>query len=59
MKSYKETKQAVLALVLEHGLSGIRCHHVVELYDAGHTGTNVQNALSFFRYSPKAAKYRA
>ena len=58
MKSYKETKQAVLALVLEHGLSGILGQHIVELYDAGHTGTNVQNALSFFQYSPKAAKYR-
>lgn len=58
MKTYKETKQAVLALVLEHGLAGILCQHLVELYNAGHTGTNVQNALSFFQFSPKAAKYR-
>ena len=58
MKTYKETKQAVKALVLEHGLHGILGQHLVELYDAGHNGTNIQNALSFFQYSPQAAKYR-
>ena len=59
MKSYKETKRAVEALILEHGLAGILGQHVVDLLDAGHSGTNVQNALSYFRYSPRAAKYRA
>ena len=58
MKTYKETKQAVKALVLAIGLDGILGQHITELLDAGHTGTNIQNALSFFRYSPQAVKYR-
>lgn len=58
MKTYKETKQAIRALVLTHGLEGILGQHIVALYDAGHNGTNVQNALNFFQYSPQAAKYR-
>lgn len=59
MKTYKETKQAVMELVLAHGLEGILGQHIVDLHDAGHTGTNIQNALGYFRYSPKAAKYRS
>ena len=58
MKNYKETKQAVKELVLAHGLDGILGQHLVKLYDGGHNGTNIQNALSFFRFSPQAAKYR-
>ena len=58
MKTYKETKQAVRDLVLTHGLDGILGQHLVELYDGGHNGTNIQNALSFFQFSPQAAKYR-
>ncbi len=58
MKTYKETKQAVKELVLAHGLAGILGQHIVALYDGGHTGTNIQNALNFFQYSPQAAKYR-
>ena len=58
MKTYKETKQAVKDLVLAHGLDGILGQHLVELHDGGHTGTNIQNAISFFRFSPQAAKYR-
>lgn len=59
MKTYKETKQAVKELVLAHGIHGILGQHLVELHDGGHTGTNIQNALSFFQYSPQAAKYRS
>lgn len=58
MKNYKETKQAIKELVLAHGLDGILGQHIVELYDAGHNGTNIQNALNFFQFSPQAAKYR-
>lgn len=58
MKTYKETKQAVKELVLAHGLDGILGEHIVALYDGGHNGTNIQNAISYFQYSPQAAKYR-
>jgi hypothetical protein len=58
MKTYKETKQAVKELVLAHGLEGILGQHLVALYEDGHNGTNIQNALGYFQYSPKAAKYR-
>lgn len=58
MKTYKETKAEVKKLVIKLGLSNITNAHIVELYNSGHNGTNVQNALSYFRYSPQAAKYR-
>jgi hypothetical protein len=58
MKTYKETKQAVKELILAHGLDGLLGQHIISLYNEGHTGTNVQNAISFFQYSPQAAKYR-
>lgn len=59
MITYKETKQAVKALILAHGLDGILGEHIVALHDGGHTGTNIQNAISYFQYSPQAAKYRS
>lgn len=58
MKTYKETKQAVKDLVLAHGLDGILGQHIIELLDAGHTCTNIQNSISFFRFSPRTVKYR-
>jgi hypothetical protein len=57
-KTYKETKAAVKNLVLTVGLDNILGAHLVELYNQGHNATNVQNAVSYFRYSPQAAKYR-
>lgn len=59
MKTYKETKQAIKELILTHGWDGILGQHIVDLHDAGHNGTNIQNAISYFKYSPKAAKYRS
>lgn len=58
MKTYKETKEAVKKLVISIGLNSILGYDVVKLYNEGHTATNVQNALSYFQYSPKAEKYR-
>lgn len=58
MKTYKETKQAVKELVLTQGLDGILGQHLVTLYGSGHNVTNVQNAISYFEFSPQAAKYR-
>lgn len=59
MKNYKETKAAVKQLVLSKGLNNILGGDLVRLYDQGHNVTNVQNAISYFRYSPQTAKYRA
>lgn len=57
-KTYMETRNAIKELVLTVGLNGITGYHIVDLYNAGHTGTNVQNAISYFTYSPATAKYR-
>lgn len=58
MKTYKETKAAITELVKAVGLAGITGGHIVELLNQGHTGTNIQNAISYYKYSPRAAKYR-
>ena len=58
MKTYKETKEAVKNLIVLVGINSILGGDLVELYNDGHNVTNVQNALSFFRYSPQAEKYR-
>ena len=58
MKTYKETKSEIKNLVVKYGLDGITGYHIVALLDQGHNGTNLQNAMDYFRYSPKAAKYR-
>jgi hypothetical protein len=56
--NYKETKKAILDLVHTYGLGNIPGQKIVELLDGGHTGTNIQNALNYFEYSPRATKYR-
>lgn len=58
MKTYKETKAEIKNLVIQHGVDGITGYHIVALLDQGHNGTNLQNAMDYFRYSPVAAKYR-
>lgn len=58
MKTYKETKAEIKKLVVQFGVDGILGQHIVDLYDNGHNGTNIQNAISYFKYSPKTAKYR-
>lgn len=58
MKTYKETKAEIKKLVLQFGVHGIYNYHLNALVDQGHTGTNLQNAINYFQYSPKAAKYR-
>ena len=57
-KTYKETRKAIKELVLTVGLNGITGYHIVDLYNDGHNATNVQNAISYFTYSPATAKYR-
>lgn len=58
MKTYKETKEAVKALVIRKGLKNIINADLNELRAEGHNTTNVQNALNYFQFSPQAAKYR-
>lgn len=58
MKTYKETKAEIKKLVLKYGISGITGYHLNDLHEQGHTGTNLQNAVSYFMYSPQTAKYR-
>lgn len=58
MKSYKETKAVVKNLIIERkGLAGITNPDLTALYDHGHNVTNVQNALSYFKYSPQAKRF--
>lgn len=58
MKTYKETKAEIKKLVIQFGADGVTNYHLNDLVGQGHTGTNLQNAVSYFRYSPQAAKYR-
>ena len=57
-KTYKETKAEIKKLVLQFGVHGILNQHLNTLVDQGHTGTNLQNAMHYFQYSPQTAKYR-
>lgn len=58
MKTYKETKTEVKKLVLQLGVCGIYGYHINALVAGGHNSTNIQNAINYFQYSPKTAKYR-
>ena len=58
MKTYKESKAEIKKLVLQFGIHGIYNYHLNALVDQGHNVTNLQNAINYFQYSPKAAKYR-
>jgi hypothetical protein len=57
-KTYMETRKAVKALVIAHGVNGISGNHINALIDDGHNGTNIQNAINYFQFSPSTAKYR-
>lgn len=58
MKTYKETKVEIKKLVIRFGVDGITGHHLNALREQGHNMTNLQNAVDFFQFSPRAAKYR-
>lgn len=58
MKTYKETKAEIKKLVVQFGISGITGHHFNALCEQGHTGTNLQNAINYFQFSPQTSKYR-
>ena len=56
--SYMETRKAVKELVLRVGIDNILNLHINELQEKGHNTTDLQNSMSYFRYSPQTAKYR-
>ena len=56
MKTYKETKSEIKKLVIANGIDNITGHDIVNLLNDGHTGTNIQNAINFFQFSPTEAK---
>lgn len=58
MKTYKETKSEIKKLVIANGLDNITGYDIVDLLNDVHNGTNIQNAINFFKFSPTAAKYR-
>ena len=51
-------QQAIKELVLTVGLNGIYNYHLNELNEQGHSYMNMQNAISYFTFSPATAKYR-
>ena len=57
-KTYMETRKAIKELVLTVGLNGIYNYHLNELHEQGHGYANMQNAISYFTFSPSTAKYR-
>lgn len=57
-KTYMETRKAIKALVIANGIDGITGYHISDLVDDGHNSTNIQNAISYFQFSPNTAKYR-
>lgn len=57
-KTYMETRKAIKELILAHGIDNIYSPRLNELTDNGHNLTNIQNAISYFMYSPATAKYR-
>lgn len=56
--TYKETKAAVKELINRVGADGVYNYHINELADSGHNRTNIQKALNYFWYSPRAKSYR-
>jgi hypothetical protein len=58
--SYATAKKEVKKLVVKYGIDGIMNYHLNEIRErTGVSVTELQNACSYFRYSPKTAKYRA
>lgn len=58
MKTYKQTKAAVRELVTRKGINNVLTADFIPLIAQGHTGTNLQRAMDYFRYSSVTAKYR-
>ena len=58
-KTYEIAKKEIKALVKAIGLNNILNKHLNDIHDrTGVSYTELQNALSYFQFSPKTAKYR-
>ena len=54
-----EVRKEIKALVISKGLDNIIGADLNEIHDrTGATYGQMQNAISYFKYSPQAAKYR-
>ena len=55
----KQVRDAVKNLIIEKGANNILNLHITEVVERiGCTYCDVQNAMSYFRYSPQQAKFR-
>ena len=55
----KQVRDAVKNLIIEKGANNILNRHITEMVEKiGCTYCDVQNAMSYFRYSPQQAKFR-
>lgn len=58
----KETalaRKEIKALIIRKGISNILCGDLAEIYErAGLHATEVQNALSYYKYSPAQRDFR-
>ena len=55
----KQVRDAVKNLIIEKGANNILNRHITEVVERiGCTYRDVQNAMSYFRYSPQQAKFR-
>ena len=56
--SNKEVRAEIKKLVISKGLDNITGYDLNELHAKGAGYCQMQNALSYFRFSPQTAKYR-
>jgi hypothetical protein len=55
----KQVRDTVKNLIIEKGANNILNRHITEVVERiGCTYCDVQNAMSYFRYSPQQAKFR-
>ena len=57
-QKYMQARKAIKQLILKVGVEGVYNYHINALADQGHSYKDLQNAMSYFRYSPQTAKYR-
>lgn len=57
--TYKEVREEIKKLVISKGLKNILNADLNEIHERTGAGyCQMQNALSYFQYSPQTAKYR-
>lgn len=57
--TYIEVRKEIKKLVIRKGVDNIINADLIEIHNrTGASYTDMQNAMSYFRYSPQTAKYR-